>query len=163
MLAVVPLVAGCESGTGGTAVPSSVAPEALFDSCTLPDSAIAAAGGDPARKDDNPFGVPRTGWRGCRWGSDGYALRIFATTRTPDEFRSNDQLKDLRAAELPGRDATFFLQSAATESNNCGVFYATTQGTIQIYLVDDGLGDELADPCGVALRAAKAVDQWIPR
>ncbi|MEV0357443.1 DUF3558 domain-containing protein [Nocardia sp. NPDC050697] len=163
VLAVVPLMAGCESGTEGSATPSSVAPEALFDSCSLPDEAIRAAGADPAQKNDNPFGVPRSGWRGCRWGADGYALRIFATTKSVDEFRANSQFHDFRSADLPGREATLFIQGAPSEPKNCNVFYGTSRGTIQLYVVDDQLKSNIPEPCGLVTRAAQAVDQWVPR
>ncbi|MFC3962574.1 DUF3558 domain-containing protein [Nocardia jiangsuensis] len=153
-----PLLAGCESSTEGSATP-----QVLFDPCTLPDSAIAAAGADPAQKNDNPFGVPRTGWRGCRWGADGYALRVFATDKTLDEFRANSRFHDFRPADLPGREAKTFIQGAESEAENCNLFYGTTQGTIQIYVVDDQTAGEFPDPCGLVVRAARAVDQWIPR
>ncbi|MFC8530204.1 DUF3558 family protein [Nocardia sp. NPDC057227] len=134
-LALGPLLAGCESSTEGA---------------------------DPAQKNDNPFGVPRTGWSGCLWGADGYALRVSATTRSLEEFRNNSRFHDFRPAELPGRDATLFVQGSASEAKNCNAFYGTTQGTIQIFVIDDQLGKSFAEPCGLVTRAARAIDQWIP-
>ncbi|WP_067653325.1 DUF3558 family protein [Nocardia harenae] len=155
-----PLLAGCETPSEGAGTPT---PVALFDPCTLPDSAIAAAGADPAQREDNPFGAPRTGWRGCLWGADGYALRVFATDKTLAEFRDNSRFHDFRPADLPGRDATLFVQGAASEAKNCNLVYDTAQGTIQIFVIDDQLGDSFPEPCGLVTRAARAVDQWIPR
>ncbi|MFC8532234.1 DUF3558 family protein [Nocardia sp. NPDC057227] len=162
-LAIVPLIAGCESGTEGSATPSSVAPEALFDSCTLPDSAIAAAQADPARKNTNPFGAPRTGWAGCMWAADGYALRVFATTRTVDEFRSNSRFHDFAPADIPGRNAYTYQEGSQSPPDNCSVLYASASGTIEVYIVRDP-GRTAPDAlCAVAKRSATALDSYLPR
>ncbi|MFC8047947.1 DUF3558 domain-containing protein [Nocardia sp. NPDC057353] len=162
-LALVPVTAGCESSTEGSATPSSIAPEALFNPCVVPDGVVVAAGADPASKNDNPFGTPRTGWVGCRWLADRYALRIFATTKTIDEFRANDYFKDFREADLAGRQAVTFAEGRETPPGNCSVAYPTSQGTIQFLVSKDVTLAELPDPCEIVLRAARSADQSIPR
>ncbi|UGT59495.1 DUF3558 domain-containing protein [Nocardia asteroides] len=162
-LAVVPLVAGCDSGTEGSATPTSIAPEVLFDSCTLPDSVVAETGVNPDSKNDNPFGTSLSGWVGCQWRGDGYALRIFATDRTPEEFRANSSFGDFREADLPGRQATTFVEGDEKPPGNCSVMYGTSQGTVSFYISKAITLAELPDPCGTVVRAARAIDQWIPQ
>ncbi|MFC3963991.1 DUF3558 family protein [Nocardia jiangsuensis] len=162
-LVVLPLIAGCESGTQGAATPSSVSPEALFDSCTLPDEAIRAAGADPESRDDNPFGVPRTGWRGCLWVGDRWAMRVFATTEPANSFRANSYFREFRSVDLNGRVATSFIQGDENPPGNCTIFFPSRQGTIEVYISKDVDLPALNDPCGLTLRATRALDPWLPK
>lgn len=162
-LATVPLVAGCESGTEGAATLSSVAPEALFDSCTLPASALQAAGLDPSTVDNNPFGVPRTGWRGCQWQAQDFAVRVFATTRTVAEYRANPTLRDFRGVALEGREAFSFVEGKTEPPDNCSVAFSTSRGTIDIFLTKDITLDRNEDWCAAALRVALQLNSHIPQ
>lgn len=97
------------------------------------------------------------------WGGGGYASRIFATTRSVDEFRNNSRFHDCRPAGLSGREAALFVQGSPTEPANCNIFYGTSQGTIQMFVADDQVKKDFPDPCDLVIEAARAVDSWIPR
>lgn len=161
---VLPALAACEGTVGGNSTPQIDAVEVdLYDSCTLPADVVAAAGLDPNRVDNNPFGVPRTGWRGCAWTVKDFAVRVFATTRTVDEYRNNPSLHDFRDVDLEGRQAFSFLQGKAQPPDNCSVAFGTSRGTIDIYLTKDVTLDSVEDWCARTLTIARLFNSHIPK
>ncbi|MFC3965783.1 DUF3558 domain-containing protein [Nocardia jiangsuensis] len=157
------LVSACESEPSASSPTTTIAPEALFDPCTLPDEAIRAAGANPARRDDNPLGTKRTKWTGCSWGADQYALRVFATTISVTEFRENMNFDGFAPIAVPGRDAHSFHETYPSPDDNCSIVYPSPKGTINFYVTYDFGSTVAEEPCSLVLRAATALDPYLPR
>ncbi|WP_169811508.1 DUF3558 domain-containing protein [Nocardia harenae] len=162
-LVAIAVVPACESEPSATPSTSTIAPEALFDPCTLPDDAIRAAGANPERRDDKALGTKRTNWTGCSWGADQYALRVLATTRGIDEFRDNANFGGFGPITIPGRDAYSFHEKVPTPDDNCSIVYPTPRGTIDFYVTYNLSTTVAEEPCTLALRAATALDPYLPR
>lgn len=152
-------VAGCNKTDSGSSAPTTLSEAQLWDPCTLPDSAIQAAGFDPSSKDTNPFGGPRAGWKGCDWHKDDYYLDVHSTSHTMDDVRSNTSLKNLHTVEVSGRQAVSY-----TEDGSCGVDFPTSKGVAEVIVRQVGTENPSADDqCPAALKATDSLNSSIPK
>ncbi|MFE3546007.1 DUF3558 domain-containing protein [Nocardia sp. NPDC059177] len=158
-------LAGCSQDVAGQpeASGASLTKEQLFDPCSVPESALIAAGLDPASKDDNLFSVPRAEWKGCGWRADGYFINFMSTVYTMDEIRGNDRYHDFKEISVSGRSALQFYIGREQPPVECEIAIDTAQGRALInasMFVDD---KSATDPCPLAIDAAPHFMKFIPR
>ncbi|WP_081706303.1 DUF3558 domain-containing protein [Nocardia sp. CNY236] len=138
----------------------------LYDPCTLPDDAIVALGADPATKNDNPFRVPRAGWKGCAWIAGWHGLAVFATDYPISEFMANHTFRDFTDVDISGRKAMTFYQGVENSPpDNCIVVFDTPRGVVQLRIDDlardrDKGADEL---CAVAVSSTESLNSLFPQ
>ena len=151
-----------ENGAGGTLTTPNKN-EGLFDPCSIPDDALAAAGLDPATEDAGFFGVQRTGWEACVWGGSWFTIGVLSTSHTFDEVKNNPSNIDLAPADLPGRDAVSFRHISDHNVEVCDVAFPSSEGVITVR--SDKKGSEVAQehPCVQALEYARILDEHLPR
>ncbi|MFE3547024.1 DUF3558 domain-containing protein [Nocardia sp. NPDC059177] len=156
---------GCSKAVDGQPEASGapLTTEQLFDPCTVPDSAVIAAGGDPASKDDNPFSVGREDWKGCDWDADGYYIGLIATTHTLDEFRTNDRFSDFRDITVGGRTAVQHYVGSQIPPNECQITFDTAQGRVSVSALRFLSSKSTTDPCQWVSAAAPHFLEFIPR
>ncbi|MFD6108468.1 DUF3558 domain-containing protein [Nocardia salmonicida] len=125
---------GCSTAVDGQPEASGtpLTKEQLFDPCTVPDSVLQAAGADPASKDDNPFSVPRSDWKGCGWRAGDFFISFLSSTYTIAEYRANDYYHDFQEVTVSGRSALQYQLGDKKPSDECGVVFDTTQGRIEV-------------------------------
>jgi hypothetical protein len=163
-LCAVLAVAGCSmSQSGSPSVSATTLSEGqLWDPCSLPDSAISAAGADPGSKDTNPFFVAQPGWKGCAWRGGHYFLGLLVSTHSLPEIRNNSFFHSLQDINIAGRSATSYYQGNSSPPDNCIVAFGTSGGTIEV-MVDQAVGDQSAgDYCAIASKSMRVLDQYIP-
>ncbi|MFF2086883.1 DUF3558 domain-containing protein [Nocardia sp. NPDC058176] len=163
--AVVLALAGCSETVDGQPEVSGapLTKEQLFDPCTVPDSALEAAGLDPASKNDNLFSVPRAAWKGCAWRADSYYISLISTTYTMDEVRANDRHHGFKDVSVGDRTAVQYYVGNETAPVECDITFETGQGRIMLNankFVDD---KSTTDPCSLAENAAPFFVDLIPR
>ncbi len=170
-LCAVLAVAGCSESVSGQPEVSGapLTKEQLFDPCTLPESAIAATGADPATKDSNPFGTPRAEYIGCRWtaantdGRWGFFLRISSSTKPIEDFRKNKYFRDFHEIKVGDRAAYQYYVGSDLPPTTCEISFDTSKGVVSASAdkyVDSETG---TDPCALALGAVSEVVDAIPR
>lgn len=157
-------VAGCggstESGTSTTGAKTTLTTDQLWDSCSLPDAAIAATGVKADTKDTNPFGGPRSGWKGCNWNNDTYFLSVFSNNHTIDEVRSNTSFHSVHDVNVPGRRAVSYTEGS---NNSCGVDFQTSQGVVEMIVRPSPGSPSTGDYCAIALNTADSLNSLIPK
>ncbi|WP_181698726.1 DUF3558 domain-containing protein [Nocardia sp. GTS18] len=159
------VLSGCGQSVDGQPEVSGapLTKEQLFDPCGVPESALVAAGADPASKDDNPFSVPRAEWKGCGWNAGDHFISLFTTANTMQEVRANDYLHDFKDVTVGDRKATQYLLGTRTPPNQCGLAFESSQGTVLLQaskFIDD---KSPTDPCTLANDAAPHFVSVLPR
>ncbi|WP_194290117.1 DUF3558 family protein [Nocardia macrotermitis] len=106
--------------------------------------------------------VQWTGWRGCSWRTDNYFTGVLSSSHTMNEVRSNSYLTNFQDADIPGRQAITDVEKRSGTTDNCGVSFATSKGTIEI-IVRQAIGAQSAgNYCTVAVQAATSLNDSIP-
>jgi hypothetical protein len=162
-LCAVLAVAGCSKSQPGApqASATTLSEGQLWDPCSLPDSAISAAGADPGSKDTNTFGAPQPGWKGCAWRAGHYFLNVYVTNHTLDEISRIPKFRDVQDVNVSGRRAiSYYLESSPPD--NCIISIPTSGGLVEVD-VNQAAGDPSAgDYCGIAEKSEQALDGTIP-
>ncbi|MFC4124471.1 DUF3558 domain-containing protein [Nocardia rhizosphaerae] len=159
------VLAGCSDDVVGQPEVSGapLTKEQLFDPCGVPESALVAAGVDPASKDDNPFTVGRDDWKGCDWSADGYYIGIISTTHTLEEFRSNDRFHGFRDVTIGNRRAVQHYVGSQTPPNECQITFDTSQGRVSVSAMRFLSNKSTTDPCEWANAAAPHFVAFLPQ
>jgi hypothetical protein len=171
---VVLFVAGCGGATEGvpiaepatsSVVATPVADEP-WDPCTIPDSAVEAAGLDVGSKSTNLFGdAPLSDdWKTCIWTDPDpeswYFLGVFSGFHSLDDLRSNDRFGQFSKVDDLGGYG--FLRADRPAGRSCGVAFEVDYGLV--YFVLDTMGSEepQGDPCMEIMRIAGSLHSSLP-
>ncbi|TDP39487.1 DUF3558 domain-containing protein [Nocardia ignorata] len=143
------VLSGCGQSVDGQPEVSGapLTKEQLFDPCGVPESALVAAGADPASKDDNPFSVPRAEWKGCGWRAGDFFLSLLSSTYTISEYRTNTYYRDFKEVTIDNRSGLQYQLGDKSPSEECGIVFDTTQGRIEIVASKALSSKSTTDPC----------------
>lgn len=169
------LVGGCggdepsetaQPGTTAVTAPTSSAdPDAgLWDPCTLPDSALSAAGINPTTKEKDVAGVKFEGWKVCSWLDDtkkAYSFTVSATDHTLDEARARTDYTDFVETTVGSRPA---LQSrpAGTSRDGCFLSVQAPDGLIEFHVRVRQSARDTVEPCNETQRLATNLADYLP-
>ncbi|MEV6323103.1 DUF3558 domain-containing protein [Nocardia sp. NPDC051787] len=126
---------------------ASPARAALYNPCTIPDDAIRAAGVDPASQESGIGGVPQSGWEICAWKGDQYAITVYSSARSIDDYRGKPGNVEFQNVTIARRAGEQFRVAGGSKDLKCDVVFTTAQGSVQIALVNLPGVDGLPDPC----------------
>ncbi|NKX88991.1 DUF3558 domain-containing protein [Nocardia coubleae] len=159
------VLSGCGQSVDGQPEVSGapLTKEQLFEPCGVPESALVAAGADPASKDDNPFSVPRAEWKGCGWRADGHFIYLSSTTHSMQEIRENDYFHDFQDVTIGGRKAVQYLLGTRTPPNQCEIAFDTSKGRVTVTATKFIDNNSPADPCVLVNEAAPHFVDVIPK
>lgn len=158
-------LAGCSTAVDGQPEASGtpLTKEQLFDPCAVSDGVLQAAGADPAKKDDNPFSVPRPEWKGCNWLAGDFFLSFYSTTYTMQKFQENTHLHDFKDVTVGGRAAKQYLIGDRSPAEECGIVFESSQGRITLQANKASSSKSTTDPCAVVNDAAPHFVEIIPK
>ncbi len=168
--AMLVLVAGCDGNSTGTPTPATttVNETAIWDPCdpsALPPQALTDLGYDPTIARRDIAGVKFPGWKVCGWkGNPKFDLTAFSADKTLTDLPSNKEFRDIRPAGVPGREAVMYGRTNSPDDEFCNVAIGTSFGHVSFRANPRNLGTEFGlDVCGEALRAAVALERFVPR
>ncbi|MEH6795294.1 MAG: DUF3558 domain-containing protein [Rhodococcus sp. (in: high G+C Gram-positive bacteria)] len=167
-------VAGCGGATEDAPVAESATSSVVatplaakpWDPCTIPDSAVEAAGLDVGSKSANLFGEApiSTDWMTCIWTDPDpgswYFLGMFSSAHNLRYVQANDQFDSFTAADEDG--FVQFRRTAKYDEVSCGIAYEVTGGIV--YLILDGRAGRvpMGDPCSEIGRITKSLQTSLP-
>ncbi|SDE23212.1 DUF3558 domain-containing protein [Rhodococcus tukisamuensis] len=162
------VMVGCGSETVAreavVAKPTSGLTEPVISPCDdIPDEVLRGVGLDPATESRDIRGVKQPGWSVCRWDGIGYIQSVFATTHTLDDFLANKRNTDFQRQEVGDREAYSYREVVDDKRESCDVVLRTADGSTQIRASLNSGTPAAANPCDLALNAARAFDSVIPR
>ncbi|MFY2788550.1 DUF3558 domain-containing protein [Rhodococcus sp. MALMAid1271] len=174
VVGVVLVAAGCGAATEGapvavpptTSVMTTAPANGAWDPCTIPDSAIEAAGLAVETKSSNLVGdLPISeDWMTCIWTNPlptpWYFLGIFSSTESLDYVRDRGRFEQFEPIE--GFDGLRFRRTTQYDEVNCGVAFGHPSGVF--YLILDGFlsTEPLGDPCVEVERLARSLRPSLP-
>ncbi|MEV0062869.1 DUF3558 domain-containing protein [Nocardia sp. NPDC050718] len=170
------VVAGCGDSGGGTAAPTttavsvaasptSVDAEAkVWDPCSLPDSAIDAAGLKAGSKESGAAGVDFTGWKVCNWNDQGrkYGLAVMSSERSLAEVRQRTDYSEWNTLTIGSRAALEFRPVGAIHDQTCFVAVEVPAGTVVFKVQNRYSAVGALPPCSEAQRVSGALAQYLP-
>ncbi|WP_280244863.1 DUF3558 domain-containing protein [Nocardia abscessus] len=169
---VVLVASGCESGTNGTATPStttdtSAATAALWDPCTqVPDEQLQRIGVVSSTKKSGIAGVEQPGWKVCSWHDAAsqwnYSLGVWSTIYSIDDLRKKPGNVDFVSINVRGRDGFRFRNTSDVEGEDCDLAFPAGQGALQITVFNTSPKGNVA-PCDRAMNAAEVLVPTFPR
>jgi hypothetical protein len=165
--AVLPGLVACgssKSGNPSASSETSAASVKLFDPCTgIPDSALTAAGVDPATKESGIAGVHQSGWEICNWKGSRYYITVFSTGRTVAEFEHKEGNVDFQDVTVAGRKGRQFKIAGASKDLGCDVLFPAAQGVLQLRVLNKASLDNPEDPCKELYRVGDAIVPLLPQ
>jgi hypothetical protein len=151
------LTSGCSTGVAGTPVAE------LWDPCTIPSEAIAAAGVNPTVIDSGGFDQDDNQWRYCSYRQDWFVLSIFSTTNSLKEIQDNAKSDSGMSTMINDRTAFSYSELPGTIDESCFVSLATSSGAIEFEVSEAGTEPRAEPLCGVAVRSAERLERATPR
>ncbi|WP_373454828.1 DUF3558 domain-containing protein [Rhodococcus sp. 05-2254-6] len=173
-MGVLASVAGCGGGTEGAPIAESSTSSVVatpvadepWDPCTIPDSAVEAAGLDVGSKESGARGITEiANWKVCSWNNpepnSWYLLGIFSSlTSSIEDVRQNERFQ--RFTKDPALGGERFLRSGQDGSESCGLAYEVDGGVVYFVLDKRVVRDALGDPCSEVGRTAMALRSSMP-
>ncbi len=169
------LVGGCggdepgetaQPGTTAVTAPTSSAdPDAgLWDPCTLPDSALSAAGINPATKKQDVAGVDFEGWKVCGWkdAANTYNFSAASTTHSLSEARSRSDYTDFVDTTVGGRKALQSRPAGSAHDLTCYISIEVGGGVVEFDVANRASVKTAGDPCAEVRRLAEAFVPFVP-
>ncbi|MGW5453378.1 DUF3558 domain-containing protein [Nocardia sp. NPDC003979] len=159
------VLSGCGQSVDGQPEVSGapLTKEQLFDPCGVPESALVAAGLDPASKDTNLFSVPRAEWKGCAWRGGDHFISFMSTVYTIEEIRANDRYHDFKDVTVGDRKALRFTIGDEAVPVECEIAVETQQGRALINATKFVDSKSTIDPCVLAEDAAPHIIDYVPQ
>ncbi|MFI1238606.1 DUF3558 domain-containing protein [Nocardia salmonicida] len=162
-LAVVGL-AGCGSGESTSKGTTTTAKPVLWNPCTeISDAALTEVGVDPATEEKGVAGVPQSGWEICGWEGRTFAITVYSTAKTADEFETKPGNVDFRDVTIAGRPGREFRVEGASKQLDCDVVFPAGQGVVQLQVLNRASLDGLTDPCVSLARVGETLAPTFPK
>lgn len=171
----VALVSGCnrsepiqtaQPATTTAVVTTSVNPDAgLWDPCTLPDSALAAAGLNTSTKEKDVAGVKFEGWKVCGWqdAEKKYDFTILSSSHVLSEIKQRSDYGEFVDTRLGGREAVQYRSIGSSHDYSCSIAAKSSFGTVDFdVLVRYSQRNGAPDPCSEVRQVAEALITEIP-
>lgn len=157
-VALLPLVAGCGSQVAG----APVAQPELWDPCSIPSEAIAAAGVDPTILTNEPIGEPDPNWALCVYRHGWFFLNVQMTTLSYLDVVSGNGVQPIGPVQIDSRAATSYRNDADILGRRCNVATPYEHGTVIVSVATAGAAEPKEDPCVRTTEIAKNLGPHLP-
>ncbi|WP_169812962.1 DUF3558 domain-containing protein [Nocardia niwae] len=166
---VVLAASACESGTNGTATPSttidtSAATAALWDPCTqVSNNTLRQIGVRPDTKRSGVAGVEEPGWKVCSWNNDDFNLGVSTTIYTVDDFKAKPDNVNFSNISIAGRDGVQHRRESDRFNELCDLVFPANIGSFGVTISNRASARSPAEPCSRARAAAEILVPTFPR
>lgn len=162
-----PTAAAMSASKTTAAATTSADPEAaIWDPCTIPDSAISALGLNASTKEKTVAGVDFTGWKVCSWQSEpkAYNLGILSSEHTLEETRQRTDYAEFTSLTVGSRPALQFRQPGAMHDLTCWLAVEVPNGMVEFNVINryGTSGAKAGEPCAETRRLSEALAEYLP-
>ncbi|GEM33408.1 hypothetical protein NN3_44150 [Nocardia neocaledoniensis NBRC 108232] len=156
-------LAGCESEQTSSQGSTTTAAPALWNPCTeIPDDVLRSAGVDPGTEEKGVGGHDQSGWEICAWDAPEYALTVYTTNKTVEQFEQKPGNTEFRNVTIAGRAGREFKVEGASKDLGCDVVFPAQQGVVQLEILNSPLETGLEDPCVFLQRVGEVLVPILP-
>ncbi|MGY1900320.1 DUF3558 domain-containing protein [Nocardia gipuzkoensis] len=166
---VVLVASGCESGTNGTATPStttdiSAATAALWDPCTqVSNSTLQQIGVRPDTKRSGVAGVEEPGWKVCSWNNDDFNLGVSTAIYTVADFKAKPDNISFTDISIAGRSGVQHRRTSDRFNELCDLIFPASSGSFGVTISNRASAKNPPEPCSSARAAAEILAPTFPR
>ncbi|MGY1979957.1 DUF3558 domain-containing protein [Nocardia gipuzkoensis] len=166
---VVLVASGCESGTNGTATPSttvdtSAATAALWDPCTqVSDQLLEKIGVSPSTRESGVGGVEEPGWKHCNWSSADFALGVWSTIHSVEDFKKKEGNIEFTDISVGNRTGVQYRRTKDKFDEDCDLVFPSSHGALSITIYNHASSKNVVAPCTRARTAAESLVPIFPR
>ncbi|MGO4649124.1 DUF3558 domain-containing protein [Nocardia sp. 2YAB30] len=163
------VASACGSDREGTATPStvtdtSVATAALWDPCTqVSDQILQKIGVSPSTKESGVAGIEEPGWKHCSWSNADFALGVWSTIHSVDEFRRKEGNIDFTEISVNGRNGVQYRRAKDNSNEDCDLVFPAGRGALSITIYNQASSKNVIVPCVRAMTAAETLVPIFPR
>ncbi|MGK8521788.1 DUF3558 domain-containing protein [Nocardia asteroides] len=153
-----------ETATSLSAPKSVDSDAALWDPCSLPESAISGTGLNQATKEKDVAGVDFTGWKVCGWQAAArwYDLGVLSGAFPLDDVRQRQDKGSFTPLQVGSRRALQYLDIGDSKRLKCSVAVENAHGTVIFKVTTRYSIGRLGEPCEEAGRHADDLAQYLP-
>ncbi|WP_082875648.1 DUF3558 domain-containing protein [Nocardia pseudobrasiliensis] len=169
-------VAGCGPSTDGpsssstqtvpttTAAATTSAAPAVWDPCTIPDSAIGGLGLNVATKDNKIAGTEFDGWKVCHWaaGDKKYDFTMLSSSHTLAEARQRTDYQEYSDTTVGSHPSLQYRPVGSGRDLNCWISAEISSGIVDFKVTNRYGSSGLGDPCAEVHRLADGLAQYLP-
>ncbi|MEG8183167.1 DUF3558 domain-containing protein [Nocardia terpenica] len=168
------VLGGCGKSTDGAGASSTPATSAaatttnkdaaLWDPCSLPESALTATGLDPATKESGVFGNQFPGSKTCGWRSNAkwYDLTVYSIDKTLQDIRNRTDFEGFTTTTVGSHDAVQFFWNDDPNRLNCFIAVGLSQGSVTFEAQTRYSIGKQGDPCVETHRHADDLIKNLP-
>lgn len=166
---VVLVASGCDAGTNGTATPStttdiSAATAALWDPCTqVSDQVLQKIGVSPSTRESGVAGVEEPGWKHCTWSGADFALGVWSTIHSVDDFKRKEGNVGFTDISVGGRSGVQYRRAKDKFDEDCDLVFPASDGALSITIYNHASSKNVIAPCTRAMTAAETLAPIFPR
>ncbi|MEU2040981.1 DUF3558 domain-containing protein [Nocardia niwae] len=137
---------------------------ALWDPCTLPESAISGTGLNQATREKDVAGVDFTGWKVCGWqaASRWYDLGVLSGAFALDEVRQRQDKESFTPLTVGSHRALQYLDVGDSKRLKCSVAVENAHGTVIFKVTTRYSVGKQGEPCQEADRHADDLVRYLP-
>ncbi|MFX0577026.1 DUF3558 family protein [Nocardia nepalensis] len=151
---------GTAENTPTTSVSTTVA---VWDACSLSESALSAAELDTATR-ERISNATFPAWRGCKWQSADRTYELFITSydRPLEVELEPARYQDIRRTQYYGRAVVQYRAAQDTHKQGCYVGTAAAFGSIEFLVHNTRVQTDVGDPCADANRVGATLFKSLP-
>lgn len=162
-----PTAATTSASKTTAAATTSADPEAaIWNPCTLPDTAIAALGLNTATKDSTVAGADFPGWKVCSWLSEPktYSFTVMSADHTLAEIRQRSDYVDFTSTTIGSHPAIQYRNTGAVRDLVCYISGELPHGMVTFKVQNryGSAGAGAGEPCAEVRRLSDALVQYLP-
>ncbi|MEU1993216.1 DUF3558 domain-containing protein [Nocardia gamkensis] len=137
---------------------------ALWDPCTLPESAISGTGLNQATREKDVAGVDFTGWKVCGWQAAArwYDLGVLSGAFALDEVRQRQDKEAFTPLTVGSHRALQYLDVGDSKRLKCSVAVENAHGTVIFKVTTRYSLGKQGEPCQEAGRHADDLVRYLP-
>ncbi|WP_433681610.1 DUF3558 domain-containing protein [Nocardia sp. CA-119907] len=162
-----PTAATTSASKTTAAATTSADPEAaIWDPCTIPDSAISALGLNTSTKENKVAGVDATGWKVCSWQSEpkAYTLGVLSSDHTLEESKQRTDYTDYTSTTVGSRRALQYRNVGSSHDLGCWLSVEVPHGIVDFSVLNryGKTGASAGEPCAQVRHLSEALAQYLP-
>lgn len=137
---------------------------ALWDPCTLPESAISGTDLNQATREKDVAGVDFTGWKVCGWQAAArwYDLGVLSGAFVLDEVRRRQDKESFTPLTVGSHRALQYLDVGDSKRLKCSVAVENAHGTVIFKVTTRYSVGKQGEPCQEAVRHADDLVRYLP-
>ncbi|MBY6682815.1 DUF3558 family protein [Rhodococcus sp. BP-316] len=147
----------CSPGVSGEPVAE------LWDPCTIPSDAVAAAGVNAEIVDSGQFDQDGSQWKYCSFRQDSFFVSMLSTDTSIAEVAANPRATNVLPVQAGDREALSYTELGSEAGKSCFLAFTTHGGSAIIRVRAAADAADFDNPCTRAVDLSDVLEPYFPR